>query len=675
MLEATLQRLIPFRFLSPKAREGFVARAVVQDYEPHAWIVRQGDAQDRRMFVVLEGLVEVVDEWRGVVVSHIEQGRYFGERAALFDTPRVLGVRASVGGARVAVYEQEVFLETLAKEPALAHSLGGILRERQGIFKAFDAFMAELYHGVTHDVVNFRELCALYRELEPALHPHVKDELIHDFEALSYAVRRLPEGVTESFMLYLSDTLHEHLEPAREGFRAVETAARRRSVFELMPSKLMVLLRDGDSDLIDLVTCMCAFATEAAKLRRRMQREGRLATLLSLKDEPAHRQDEALERLGFVQQERHELTRLWPEGATRRLYQLAMHHEDYHIQITKQLQGYNSQHAERWTQQLAQSVYELMGSWPDALECDVHIISSNTHSVQNCLSPYLREQRERILAWGRAHRPQLFEVEWVDESDLLYALARHWFKAHPEEQAVREARDREAGMLVLEQTALTGVSVELVDTSRLVASAIDQGIVGDGASLRQDRALIVNIDYAFGQQAQEIMAILLMLFGHRVRSVDVLGKAGALDGERGDLLAATAFVEQTQDVFEPIAQLDQLQIARLKARCPDRQVHVGPVLTVAGTLLQNRVLLNFYKRIWGCTGLEMEGTYYLREIIKASQLGVIPAQTKMRFLYYVSDLPLMVGASLAGALNPGEGIPPLYAITREILCDVLAVEG
>ncbi len=38
------------------------------------------------------------------------------------------------------------------------------------------------------------------------------------------------------------------------------------------------------------------------------------------------------------------------------------------------------------------------------------------------------------------------------------------------------------------------------------------------------------------------------------------------------------------------------------------------VLTVPGTLLQDRNLLCFYKKLWNCVALEMEGSYYAREV-------------------------------------------------------------
>ena len=46
----------------------------------------------------------------------------------------------------------------------------------------------------------------------------------------------------------------------------------------------------------------------------------------------------------------------------------------------------------------------------------------------------------------------------------------------------------------------------------------------------------------------------------------------------------------------------------------------------------------------------------------------------LRFLYYVSDLPLAHDATLSARLRAIEGVPPLYAITREILTGIFEQE-
>ena len=53
-------------------------------------------------------------------------------------------------------------------------------------------------------------------------------------------------------------------------FPFVPTEARHRFVYEMMSGKDIVLVRDGLSDLADFVTCLCAFAVEARKIRYRL---------------------------------------------------------------------------------------------------------------------------------------------------------------------------------------------------------------------------------------------------------------------------------------------------------------------------------------------------------------------------------------------------------------------
>jgi hypothetical protein len=136
----------------------------------------------------------------------------------------------------------------------------------------------------------------------------------------------------------------------------------------------------------------------------------------------------------------------------------------------------------------------------------------------------------------------------------------------------------------------------------------------------------------------------------------------------------TAFIEQTADQFETLPDPAPLNVGRLRQRVADRAIHVGPLLTVAGTLFQNRLMLHFYHRIWECIGLEMEGSFYCRQILESHQLGVIAPDIALRFLYYVSDLPLAHDATLSARLRAIEGVPPLYAITREMLTGIFEQE-
>jgi hypothetical protein len=410
------------------------------------------------------------------------------------------------------------------------------------------------------------------------------------------------------------------------------------------------------SDLLDLVCCLCVVAVEARKLRRRLTDPRMLASC----------EHDETTQLPFTEDELARLERLWPGQVRKRLHEIAVHHEDYTISVYQGLGNYDAAKGERWTRQVADATAQLLGIDPHALpeDFDVHVISSNTHSVTNCLSPWLAAHGEAIVAWGAEHERELHDAPWVDPRDRVVALARPYLAAHPGAEAERAALDG-VGSRHLEHAAFTGIEVQLFDLSTFGDRAYETGL--PSASARP--GLLVNIDYAFGQQAEPIMASLVALFGRNLRSVNVLGKAGGLVGARGDVLVAERFIHQQQDrVIAPSVDVD---VERLKASLPDRKVFCGPVLTVEGTLLQNDVLLHYYRRLAGCVGLEMEGTWYARQLEEARSLGMVRNDVQLRFLYYISDLPLAHGHSLAGALGALEGIPPLYACTREVLTAVL----
>jgi CRP-like cAMP-binding protein len=671
-----LERVTPFRFLPREARARLAADLAPLPFARGDVLARAGDAADRRVLLLARGSVEVLDVSRrdGQRVNVIQAGHYFGERASLFDEPRRHEVRGLEDGECL-VLSGERFLTLVAESPPFAQALARILREKHRIFEPLERFLAEVEAGIARGEIGLRQLLPLYAASAPALHPWLGDPARVDWGALSYAVRRLPANATATLAWFLTDDMPEHYARLARQLPEIPTEARPRTVLELVPGKSMVLLRDGLSDLLDLVTCLCTLAVEARKLRRRVTARGSLHELVGPAERPVPAGDAPAARLaraGFGPAEVDALASVWGAGAPARLRELALHHEDFGLTVRKQAENMNARHSELWIEQIAAAARELLGADPAdfAPEIGVHVISSNTHSVSNCLSPFLAEERAAIARWGRAAADPLAGADWSVESDLAYALARGYFAVHPTRAAARARADGEAGLLHLASTAFTGIQVDLVDLSRLAGRPLDNGIPALAAGGPASRDLLVNIDFAFGHQAEQVVHGLLALFGRNLRSLNVLGKAGALVGRRGDVLVPTAFVEQRQDAVLELERQD-VDLARLAARLPGRELHRGPMLTVVGTLLQNRTLLRYYRELWRCVGLEMEGWWYYRALADARRAGELTRDVALRFLYYVSDAPLESGDTLAERLGAAEGIPPLYAITREILSGIL----
>jgi len=161
------------------------------------------------------------------------------------------------------------------------------------------------------------------------------------------------------------------------------------------------------------------------------------------------------------------------------------------------------------------------------------------------------------------------------------------------------------------------------------------------------------------------MSALIYLFGPSLRSVNVLGKAGSFQGARGDILMASHLV--MQDTEDNVNIKNEGLTVQSLEELSGRKVWRGGVLTVRGTLLQNRSLLFYYKKLWDCIGLEMEGSFYAKTVTKFRELNYLRDDIATRFLYYTSDLPLYPESNLSTSMSIQEGVPPLYATTRAFL--------
>ena len=257
----------------------------------------------------------------------ISPGHYFGEREALFEEERSAEVRAAES-VRALSFSGDRFLQLIRESTPFAQALGNILRDKQGIFTPFDRFHAELLQAVGRGSVELQRLLPLYQGLEPALHPHAGARDVVDFNALAYAVQRLPENVTRTLAFFLTEALPTLYSDPDRRFKPVATAARRRAVYEMMPGKDMVLVRDGLSDLADLISCLCLYAIEARKIRRAIRDAGGLDAVSPSFVEP--------------------FRSVWPDRAEERIRELALHHEDFLVEVHKELDNYNSAHAETW---------------------------------------------------------------------------------------------------------------------------------------------------------------------------------------------------------------------------------------------------------------------------------------------------------------------------------------
>jgi hypothetical protein len=225
-------------------------------------------------------------------------------------------------------------------------------------------------------------------------------------------------------------------------------------------------------------------------------------------------------------------------------------------------------------------------------------------------------------------------------------------------------------MFYIEDKSGANIDVQIFDTEKLDHSKLD--INTDKTISKSKKPVILVMDYAFGEQAYETIDELLKPFDGEndktyldVRSISIMGKAGILEGNKGDIMIPSAHIfEGTADNYPFTNELSKNDL-----EFEGISVYEGAMVTVLGTSLQNKDILKFFhESTWNVIGLEMEGAHYQKAIQSASLIrGSIKKDVKVRYAYYASDNPLETGSTLASGGLGTSGVKPTYHITRTIL--------
>jgi hypothetical protein len=240
-------------------------------------------------------------------------------------------------------------------------------------------------------------------------------------------------------------------------------------------------------------------------------------------------------------------------------------------------------------------------------------------------------------------------------------------------EALRNKVNQEAlksGMIFITDASGTNIDVQIFDLEKINLEHLDLKINKDNS--KSEKPVIFVMDYAFGEQAFETIDELLKPYengGNKIHmniaSISIMGKAGILEGGKGDIMIPSAHIfEGTADNYPFTNELCKKDIEGNGV-----DVYEGAMVTVLGTSLQNKEILKFFHdSTWDVIGLEMEGAHYQKAIQSAARIRKsINPEVKVRYAYYASDNPLETGSTLASGGLGTSGVRPTYLITRKIL--------
>jgi len=504
--------------------------------------------------------------------------------------------------------------------------------------------------------------------LRPEIYGSVADEKV-ELNGLLYVIERLPIGIEEC--RYINLTSDEGY--SQSHFEPIVPPKRRRNCYRIDQEQMNIEITRGRSDIYDVLTHLTFIFMESHKIKERiliddednvsrdwvkLEEAVRKNKVLSLNE----REIAISHTSNILGRTFAEINSIYDQFATEKkpdrflsvIYWLgkialeeALDNNKRTITFSPILRERLGHHiyGEVWANKIKTELQRL-----DLLHRPVHIISANMHSVMNSIFA------ENVLK---------NKIKVKNSNEVFEKLSQ---SINSDLRALVAERATEQGMLFLPDTSGTNIDVQIFDTAKIdwEKTAFPKVKLSQNT---EEKPVIIVMDYAFGEQAYETIDELLKPYNKivhlNVESVSIMGKAGILFGGKGDLMIPTAHINEGTGDNYPFN--NELKPEMFEGN--ELAVYGGSMVTVLGTSLQNKDLLEFFRdSTWRVIGLEMEGAHYQKAIQSASKIRKsIHPDVKVRYAYYASDNPLVTGSTLASGGLGTAGVKPTYLITRKIL--------
>src|SRR6185369_16802536 len=183
--------------------------------------------------------------------------------------------------------------------------------------------------------------------------------------------------------------------------------------------------------------------------------------------------------------------------------------------------------------------------------------------------------------------------------NLIYYLLKSFLRSQPLVQTEKQLYDESLGITVLPDIFMVGIDCQVIDFTKIDFDLIDPRLRPSRDRMLKERPLIINFDYAFGEQAGTIIEELIMSFRKRIQSFSIMGKAGTVVGERGGIMIPTYLLQQGRNDIYDFPNGNQLKMEEFSQVTVNSRIYTdGPMLTVLGTVLQNNTMLREYQEKW-----------------------------------------------------------------------------
>ncbi|MCF6295370.1 MAG: hypothetical protein L3J25_06740, partial [Flavobacteriaceae bacterium] len=458
--------------------------------------------------------------------------------------------------------------------------------------------------------------------LRPEIYGSIAEEKA-ELDGLLYVIDRLPQGIEECrFINLTSDEGY-----GDSHFEVIIPQKRRRNCYRIDEEQMNIEITRGRSEIYDILTHLTFLFIESHKISKRVIiNEDGATTRDWVKLEKAVLSNNKLSQIereiaithiaNILGRTFEELLGVYSSFATKKqperllhiVYWLGKLAIEEVVNNTKRTVTFSPVlrerlghhiHGEIWSNTIKETLKKN-----NLLDRPIHIISANLHSVMNVF--HAPKSLKALVA-----KKDIFEV--------YQDLSKNSNEALRKKVTQQSLKD---GMIYIKDKSGTNIDVQIFDTSKIDFSSTDLKIQKKDKD--SENPVIFVMDYAFGEQAYETIDEFLKPYGNKspkthlnIESISIMGKAGILEGGKGDIMIPSAHIfEGTADNYPFKNELRNEDL-----ECQGVDVYQGTMVTVLGTSLQNKEILKFFHdSTWNVIGLEMEGAHYQKAIQAASKV-------------------------------------------------------
>ncbi len=531
--------------------------------------------------------------------------------------------------------------------------------------------------------ITIHSLKPSYLRTKSLLHPLAQNSTEVDFSALIYCFNRFPQNTSKISKIILGQSPEIYTDagyPDITSWTTVTAKSRRRIAYFHPKTKVLAYLISSVSDIDDLVNILISLQIEWNKFNHLLHKKYSSFSLF-IKD---------LHTPNFLKK-----FQLSPDTREKFLSSLGSDWEEklqhiYHSPLDLKIQLLSAswlnytKTSQRWWKNIAATVSPSF----HISRQEIYFVSSNSHSLVNAITGFPTTHQNQIINSLHRHHPRLYQ-QWQDiqqpsarlnQTDFLYYASRHLLHQTKYQSAYKKVQ-RQLEIITIPNREYLDITVQIFPVKNILSSPhLDPRLkITKPAQLKKSPALIFNIDYPLGFAAYHILAEVMQNV-RRVKGIYVLGKAATLNSEIGDIqIPRFVFDEHTQNSY-------------LFKNCFNSFFpfinNQGSILTnqravsVLGTFLQNRALVNFYLKN-NLTVIEMESGPYLSAITEgtydqqASKNTIIDLNSTpydIGIINYSSDTPFSSVQNLGDSNLGLSGIEPVTLGSLAILQRIINLE-